>query len=33
MIGEIVRCLPDKKISRLSSCRYCADRAQNLPGL
>jgi len=33
-IGEIVRCLPDKKqISslRLSSCRYCADHAQNLP--
>jgi len=34
-IGEIVHCLPDKKKQNfvwLSSCRYCADRAQNLPG-
>jgi len=34
-IVEIVRCLPDKKEQNffwLSSCRYCADRAQNLPG-
>ena len=32
-IGEIVRYLPDKqKIGYLSNCRYCADRAQNLPG-
>jgi len=34
-IGEIVRCLPDKKqqnFSWLSACRYCADRAENLPG-
>jgi len=34
-IGEIVRCLPDKKkqnFAWFSSCRYCADRAQNLPG-
>jgi len=30
-IGEIVHCLPDKKFAWLSSCRYCADRAQNLP--
>jgi len=33
-IGEIVRCLPDKKkqnFAWLSSCRYCSDRAQNLP--
>jgi len=28
-----VRFLPDKKIiAWLSSCRYCADRAQNLAG-
>jgi len=34
-ICEIVRCLPDKKkqnFAWLSSCRYCADRARNLPG-
>jgi len=34
-IGEIVRCLPDKNhqtFAWLSSCRYCADRTQNLPG-
>jgi len=33
-IGEIVRCLPDKKqnFAWLSSCRYCADPTQNLPG-
>ena len=32
-IGEILRCLSDnKKFAWLSSCRYCADRAQNLPG-
>ena len=34
-IGEIVRCLPDQKQKQnfgcLSNCRYCADRAQNLP--
>jgi len=30
-IGKIVRCLSDKKFSWLSSSRYCADRAQNLP--
>jgi len=33
-IGEIVRYLPDKKkqnFAWFSSCRYCADRAQNLP--
>jgi len=32
-IGEIVRCLPDKKqnFAWLSSSRYCADRDQNLP--
>jgi len=31
---EIVRYLPDKKqhIGCLSNCRYCSDRAQNLPG-
>ena len=31
-IGEIVRYLVDKKFGCLSNCRYCADRAQNLPG-
>ena len=33
-IGEIVHCLclPGKKFAWLSSCRYCADRAQNLQG-
>jgi len=32
-IGEIVRYLSDQKIfGCLSNCRYCADRAQNLPG-
>jgi len=32
-IGKIVRCLPDKKFRLvLHRCRYCADRAQNLPG-
>jgi len=33
-IGEIVRCLPDKKnnFARLSSHRYGTDRAENLPG-
>ena len=34
-IGEIVRCLPDKKkqnFAWLYSCRCCADRVQNLPG-
>jgi len=36
-IGEIVRYLPDKKTKfrlprKLSPCRYCADRARNLPG-
>ena len=34
-IGEIVRYLPHKqkkqKFGCLSNCRYCADRAQNLP--
>jgi len=32
-IGEIVRCLPDKKqnFASLSTCRYYADRAQYLP--
>jgi len=33
-IGEIVRCLPDKKkqnFGSLSNCCYCADRAQSLP--
>jgi len=33
-IGEIVLCLPDKnkqKFAWLSSCRYCANRGQNLP--
>jgi len=34
-MGEIMRYLPDKKqhFDRLSNCRYCADRTQNLPGL
>jgi len=34
-IGEIVCYLPDKKqrFGCLSNCYYCADRAQNLPGL
>ena len=33
-VGEIVRYLPEKKqnCGSLSNCRYCADRAQNLPG-
>jgi len=34
-IGEIVSGLPDKKKQKFAwfySCRYCADRAQNLPG-
>jgi len=34
-IGEIARCLPDKKkqnFAWLSSCRYCADGVQNQPG-
>jgi len=34
-IGEIVRYLPDKNkqnFACFSNCRYCADRAQNLPG-
>jgi len=31
-ISKIVRCLPDKKFTWLSSSCYCADRAQNLPG-
>ena len=34
-IGEIMRYLPDKKqqnFAWLSSCRYFADRAQNLSG-
>jgi len=33
-IGKIVRCLPDKKKTNLPlfHSRYCADRAQNLPG-
>jgi len=33
-IGKIVSYLPDKKTKFrfLSNCRYCADRAQNLPG-
>ena len=31
-IGEIVRCLHDKKIAWLGRCRYCADRSQNMPG-
>jgi len=31
-IGEIVRYLPDKKFfGSLLNCRYCADRAHNLP--
>jgi len=32
-IGEIVRYLTDKKQLCLPlNCRYCADRAQNMPG-
>ena len=31
-IGKIVRCLPVKIFFWLSNSRYCADRAQNLPG-
>ena len=32
-IGEIMHCLPDKKnFAWFSSCRYWADRAQNLSG-
>ena len=33
-IGEFVRYLPNKntKFCCLSNCRYCADRAQHLPG-
>ena len=34
-VGEIVRCLVDKKkqnVACLSNCRYCADRAKNLSG-
>ena len=33
-VGEIVRCLPRKKqnFAWFSISRYCADRAQNLPG-
>ena len=33
-IVEIVRYLPDQKtkFGSFSNCRYCADRAQNLPG-
>ena len=31
-ISEIVHYLPYKKFTCLSSCRYCADRVQNLPG-
>ena len=34
-VGEIARCLPDKKkqnFGRLSRSRFCADRAQNLSG-
>jgi len=32
-IGKIVRCLHDNQnFAWLSSCRYCADRTQNLPG-
>jgi len=33
-IGKVARCLPDKKkqkFAALSRCRFCADRAQNLP--
>jgi len=30
-IGEIVHCSPGKKFACLSSSRYCADHAQNLP--
>jgi len=31
-VGEIVRCLPDKKFAWLSGSRYCADHTQSLPG-
>jgi len=31
-MGEIVRYLPDKIFVCISNCRYCADRAQNVPG-
>jgi len=34
-IGKVVRCLPDKNKNKNSPrcrCRFCADRAQNLPG-
>jgi len=34
VIGEILRYLVDQKkqnVACLSNCRYCADRAQNLP--
>jgi len=31
-IGKVMRYLPGKKFAWLSSSRYCADRAQNLPG-
>ena len=31
-VGEIARCLPDKKIGKCSHSRFCANRAQNLPG-
>jgi len=30
-VGEIARCLPDKKQNFPSLSRFCADRAQNLP--
>jgi len=30
--SEIVRYLPDNKFRLALRCRYCADRAQNLPG-
>ena len=32
-VGEVARCLMDKKKQNFGSrCRFCADRAQNLPG-
>ena len=34
-VGEIARCLPDKKKQNFGSLcrsRFCADRAQNVPG-
>ena len=31
-VDEIVGCLPDKKNKISPGSRYCADRAQNLPG-